>query len=132
MSLKMRMVYAVILSVLVPTVHATPVVLATPTPEKYSHIFKFCEDTYKKQLDAGIINTIAANLQAGCFFAVEASLKGDATEYRSAVKRFRAKEDVSALDMASDPEAMISMQFDYSYVGAFDFAQEVLRRSGGQ
>jgi len=132
MSLKMRMVYAVIVSVLVPTVHAAPVVLATPTPEKYSHILKFCEDTYKKQLDAGIINALAANLQASCFLAVEASLKGDASEYRSAVKRLNAKDAVTALDMASDPEAMISMQFDYSYVGSFDFAQEVLRRSGVQ
>jgi len=117
------MVYAVIVSVLVPTVHAAPVVLATPTPEK---------DTYKKQLDAGIINALAANLQASCFLAVEASLKGDASEYRSAVKRLNAKDAVTALDMASDPEAMISMQYDHSYVGSFDFAQEVLRRSGVQ
>ncbi|WP_313437787.1 hypothetical protein [Atlantibacter hermannii] len=107
-------------------------ILSTNTPEKYNHITGFCADVYKKQLDAGIVNGIAANLQASCYLAIEASLKGDAVEYRAASKRLDAVENETVMELAQDPAALIQSQYDFAYMGSFEFAQKVLLNSKGK
>lgn len=104
-------------------------VLATKDPNKYEYLGSYCKNLYNDYLRVLKNNHIAANAQAGCYFAMMDSLKGESTPYRESKARLIERENMTATDAADDLEAMMNEQFDIVYIEAWERAQQELANS---
>jgi len=90
---------------------------------------KDCTRLYADYMRVLKNNHIAANAQAGCYLAIDDSLKGDVKQYNEALERLDAIEHKTATEAGNDMGAMMVEQFDFVYVDAFNRAQAELRKN---